>query len=137
MLSSPSSRAAPPNLLLETMPAPMLEFGSWYMDSLSVHPITTKVFTAATLAMTGDLIAQSFEKCPYDTKRGLSFGLFDSIYRGGFQHFLFPVIDDTFHGTLLLQLFPSGDVGLLAALERTFANQLVVRRLAKNPPETH
>jgi hypothetical protein len=121
------SRTTPPNLLLEALPTPMLEFGSWYMDSLSVNPITTKVLTAATLAMTGDLIAQSVEPCPYDTKRGLSFGLFDAIYRGGFQHFLFPVINDAFHGTILLQVFPFGDVALLAALERTVANQLVVR----------
>jgi hypothetical protein len=78
--------------------------------------------------MTGDLIAQQLiEKGPYDTKRGVSFGLFDAIYRGGFQHFLFPLINDAFHGELLLRVLPDGNVGLLAALERTFANQLVVR----------
>lgn len=123
-----ASRTAAPHMLLEVFPAPLLEFGSFYMDSLNSHPIGTKVVTAATLAMTGDLIAQQLiEKGPYDTKRGVSFGLFDAIYRGGFQHFLFPLINDAFHGELLLRILPDGNVGLLAALERTFANQLVVR----------
>lgn len=126
-------RSAPPTMLLEHMPAPLIDFGSWYMNSLDIYPIQTKIFTAATLAMTGDLIAQSVEAGPYDTKRGLSFGLFDAIYRGGFQHFLFPVINDAFHGTLLLQLFPTGDLLLLAALERTVANQLVVVPLVYYP----
>jgi len=120
-------------MVLEGVPAPLLEFGSWYMHNLDAYPIVTKVCTAATLAMTGDLIAQSVEPGPYDTKRGLSFGLFDAIYRGGFQHFLFPVINDAFHGTILLQLLPSGNVELLAALERTVANQLVVVPLVYYP----
>ena len=115
------------NMLLEALPAPMLDFGSWYMHSLDVNPIQTKVLTAATLAMAGDFTAQVAQPGAYDAKRGLSFGLFDSIYRGGFQHFLFPVINDAFQGTILLSIFPAGNVLLLAALERTFANQLVVR----------
>ena len=101
------------------------------MNSLDVAPIQTKIATAATLAMTGDLIAQSMEAGPYDYKRGLSFGLFDAIYRGGFQHFTFPVIDATFNGDIFLSVFPWGDAALLAALERTLANQLVVRLSSK------
>lgn len=123
----------PASMLVEALPAPLLDFGSWYMNSLDVNPIQTKIATAATLAMTGDLIAQSAEPGPYDTKRGLSFGLFDAIYRGGFQHFLFPVIDGAFDGTLLLRLLPTGDVDLLAALERTVANQLGVVPLVYYP----
>eukprot|EP00316_Scyphosphaera_apsteinii_P010007 CAMPEP_0119318556 /NCGR_PEP_ID=MMETSP1333-20130426/46757_1 /TAXON_ID=418940 /ORGANISM="Scyphosphaera apsteinii, Strain RCC1455" /LENGTH=249 /DNA_ID=CAMNT_0007324757 /DNA_START=129 /DNA_END=878 /DNA_ORIENTATION=+ len=126
-------RSPPPSMLLEVLPAPLLDFGSWYMSSLNVYPIQTKILTAAALAMTGDLIAQSVEPGQYDSKRGLSFGLFDAIYRGGFQHFLFPIINDAFHGTLLLQLVPTGDVALLAALERTVANQLVVVPLVYYP----
>jgi len=121
------------NMLLEALPAPMLDFGSWYMHSLDVNPIQTKVLTAATLAMAGDFTAQVAEPGAYDAKRGLSFGLFDSIYRGGFQHFLFPVINDAFQGTILLSIFPAGNVLLLAALERTFANQLVVVPLVYYP----
>lgn len=131
-LESPRS-SAPPTMLMEVLPAPMLEFGSWYMQSLNDFPIQTKIATAATLAMTGDLIAQSAESGPYDSRRGLSFGLFDAIYRGGFQHYLFPVIDDAFQGTILLAVFPFGDVQLLAAFERTFANQLVVVPLVYYP----
>ena len=123
-----SRRTAPPNMVLEGVPVPLLEFGSWYMHNLDVNPIITKVSTAGALAMTGDLIAQSVEPGPYDSKRGLSFGLFDALYRGGFQHFLFPVINGMFHGTILLRLLPSVNVELLAAIERTFANQLVVSR---------
>jgi len=120
-------------MLLEVLPAPMLEFGTFYMRSLNDFPIQTKIATAATLAMTGDLIAQSVEPGPYDSKRGLSFGVFDAIYRGGFQHYLFPVINSAFHGTILLQVFPTGDVELLSALERTIANQLVVVPLVYYP----
>ena len=123
--------SASPSMLLEALPSPLLDFGSWYMNSLDVAPIQTKIATAATLAMTGDLIAQSMEAGPYDYKRGLSFGLFDAIYRGGFQHFTFPVIDATFNGDFFLSVFPWGDAALLAALERTLANQLVVRLSSK------
>jgi len=123
-------------MLLEALPTPLLTFGSWYMTNLNTFPIQTKIATAATLAMTGDLIAQSAETGPYDTKRGLSFGLFDAIYRGGFQHYLFPVINGAFSGALLLKLLPTSDehiVALFAALERTIANQLVVVPLVYYP----
>lgn len=102
------------------------------MAALAVHPLETKLATAAALAVAGDAIAQRRDKdAPYDTSRAASFVLFDTAYRGGFQHAAFPWIIEHCRGDTLASLVPPGaeplaDPSLLAAVECTAFNQLLV-----------
>eukprot|EP00962_Isochrysis_galbana_P008864 scaffold2475_cov115-Isochrysis_galbana.AAC.8 len=97
-----------------------------YSHSLALHPIETKVATAAVLAVGGDALAQLRECEPYDTRRAASFVLFNSCYRGAFQHNAFPLIAKTFKGHALHNLLPSIPLNVCAAISCTAANQLVV-----------
>mmetsp|Transcript_27490 Transcript_27490/g.87440 ORF Transcript_27490/g.87440 Transcript_27490/m.87440 type:complete len:251 (-) Transcript_27490:132-884(-) len=97
-----------------------------YSNSLALHPLETKVVTAAVLAVGGDALAQLRECEPYDTRRAASFVLFDTCYRGAFQHATFPLIAETFKGYALHNLLPSIPLEVCAAISRTAANQLVV-----------
>jgi hypothetical protein len=97
-----------------------------YSHSLALHPLETKVITAAILAVGGDALAQLRESEPYDARRAASFVLFDACYRGAFQHNTFPLITETFQGYALHGLLPYIPLEVCAAISRTAANQLVV-----------
>jgi hypothetical protein len=97
-----------------------------YSHSLALHPLETKVVTAAVLAVGGDALAQLRECEPYDTRRAASFVLFDTCYRGAFQHATFPLIAQTFQGYALHSLLPYIPLEVCAAISRTGANQLCV-----------
>ena len=60
-----------------------------YATLLKEKPLETKSITAATLAFTGDALAQFRSKEPYDVRRGLAFLGFGALYTGCFQHFWF------------------------------------------------
>jgi len=95
-----------------------------YKQCLASNPLATKMATGACLAMTGDLIAQWFgEGEEYDRKRGVSFGLFDALYRAG-QHVAFPVIVAQCQGQHLSALAGLVPTHYLATLEQTLASQL-------------
>ena len=106
-----------------------------YQAALVAAPLQTKVATAGSLALIGDALAQkSDESSPgYDTARASSFVAFDCAYRGGFQHFAFPIITDNFRGEGLEQILSTLSLGCealnaqtLAALECTAVNQLLI-----------
>lgn len=100
-----------------------------YTTLLQTYPLETKLATAAVLAAAGDAIAQRREPGPYDSARAGSFVLFDTCYRGGFQHLAFPWIIQTFQGDALQAVLPAGldaDPQFLAAIECTIVNQLVI-----------
>jgi len=97
-----------------------------YKHTLHNHPLPTKMITGATLAVSGDAIAQSQDKDKeYDVRRAGSFAAFDMAYRA-LQHVAFPIIVTYFHGQFLggavdaLHL----DHGYGAAMEQTLASQL-------------
>lgn len=101
-----------------------------YTDTLSAHPLSTKVMTGATLAIAGDAIAQSREPDPYDTNRAASFGVFDMAYRAT-QHALFPIIVRECHGQFILGALSAlpwlahmVSVENAASMECTLASQL-------------
>lgn len=120
-----------------------------YMSLLTTAPIPTKAGTAAVLCAMGDALAQLKEQQvkreqqikdgslgtprngiaqalrSFDEKRSLSFAIFGAIYTGAFQHSLFQWLVEHFHGTYLAGSGVPVDQELLAAMERTFANQLV------------
>ncbi|KAL7476564.1 hypothetical protein ACHAW6_002420 [Cyclotella cf. meneghiniana] len=110
-----------------------LQMFSDYRTLLAVHPLSTKVITGAILAFAGDAVAQGQEKGHvYNPARGASFAAFDMTYRAA-QHYLFPVIIDMCQGHFFLGIVQSiglsqvlGNVHVLATLERSLANQLVV-----------
>jgi hypothetical protein len=104
-----------------------------YQDVLKHHALPTQMATGATLAVTGDAIAQRTQhKNPlafeYDTRRAASFAVFDICYRV-LQHYAFPAIVSHCHGQYL------GSIPLLednltvffrATMEQTLCNQLVI-----------
>lgn len=98
-----------------------------YKQTLSTHPLTTKMCTGATLAVCGDAIAQSQDRSSeYDSRRAASFAAFDMAYRA-VQHFSFPIIVAACHGQYLGALQPlhnAFDTSQLAAMEQTLASQL-------------
>jgi len=113
---------APPPIL----PAAASALAS-YSAALIASPLETKIATACVLAIAGDALAQRREcRDTYDARRASSFVLFDAIYRGGFQHFTFPIIADSFHGAALHGLLSWVPLSACAAVERTAANQLVI-----------
>jgi hypothetical protein len=97
-----------------------------YKHLLSAHPLPTKMMTGATLAVTGDAIAQAQDKTSdYDTRRAASFAVFDMAYRA-LQHYSFPIIVAACHGQYLGSL-PGAhilDATQLAAIEQTLSSQL-------------
>jgi protein Mpv17 len=97
-----------------------------YSHSLALRPLETKVVTAAVLAVGGDALAQLRECEPYDARRAASFVLFNTCYRGAFQHNAFPLITKIFQGNSLHGLLPVIPLEVCAAISRTAANQLVV-----------
>lgn len=125
-----------------------------YKQSLTIHPLATKMITGGTLAVAGDAIAQSStakkdnnddtSETRYDSRRALSFAVFDMCYRA-LQHVSFPVIVAQCQGQYLggaLHALPplyaalsqgSGALAAanghdlsyyLAAMEQTLASQL-------------
>lgn len=126
------------------------ELLSSYKHLLVQHALPTKMLTGATLAVTGDAIAQSKARGgnpseKYDVRRAGSFAVFDSCYRA-LQHVAFPVLTSHFHGQLLggsmasaaaaaaVMLSPSSTAATLAdqahvvaaAMEQTLASQLII-----------
>ena len=102
-----------------------------YAAALVSKPVETKVASACVLAIAGDALAQSRDPGPYDARRGASFVAFDSIYRGAFQHYAFPAIQQLCSGAAVGTAIgalagqpPLEDVA--TAVERTLFNQLVV-----------
>jgi hypothetical protein len=104
-----------------------------YQDVLKHHALPTQMATGATLAVTGDAIAQRTQnKNPlafdYDTRRAASFAVFDVAYRV-LQHYAFPVIVSHCHGQYLgsIPLFEDNlDVFFRATMEKTLCNQLAI-----------
>lgn len=98
-----------------------------YKQTLTAHPLTTKMLTGATLAVSGDAIAQSQDKSTeYDKQRAASFAAFDMAYRA-VQHFSFPIIVAACHGQYLGSLpflHDAFDASRLGAMEQTLASQL-------------
>jgi peroxisomal membrane protein 2 len=97
-----------------------------YKQALAAHPLPTKMITGATLAVSGDAIAQSQDKsADYDKRRASSFAVFDMAYRA-LQHFSFPIIIAACHGQYLGSIpgLDSVDASQLAAMEQTLASQL-------------
>ena len=99
-----------------------------YITVLSAHPLETKVGTACLLAIVGDGLAQQRGSTAftYDVKRGVSFVMFDALYRGAFQHAAFPWIIELCAGKAVLSAMPSLTPSLAAAIECTAFNQLCV-----------
>jgi hypothetical protein len=106
----------------------MMNLLDTYKHSLVEHPLATKMSTGATLAVTGDAIAQrnaynadDNEPFVYDKRRATSFAVFDMAYRA-LQHVAFPLIVANCHG----QFLQSGliDQHSAAAMEQTLASQL-------------
>ena len=104
-----------------------------YQDILKHHALPTQMATGATLAVTGDAIAQRTQnKNPsafdYDTRRAASFAVFDIAYRV-LQHYAFPAIVSHCHGQYLgsIPLLEDNlDVFFRATMEQTLSNQLVI-----------
>ena len=99
-----------------------------YTSSLAHHPLVTKMATGGLLATAGDAIAQSQSQPEkdYDTRRALSFMVFDMSYRA-LQHVVFPIIVQACQGQYLGSLLGSSSfvsTDYAAALEQTLASQL-------------
>mmetsp|Transcript_27516 Transcript_27516/g.66118 ORF Transcript_27516/g.66118 Transcript_27516/m.66118 type:complete len:353 (-) Transcript_27516:202-1260(-) len=108
-----------------------------YKELLKLHPLPTKMLTGATLAVTGDAIAQKSaaakakdendgEIVEYDTSRAVSFAVFDMAYRA-LQHFSFPIIVAACQGQFIGSLPLVGSfvsTSQSAAMEQTLASQL-------------
>jgi hypothetical protein len=99
-----------------------------YTQTLEKYPLPTQMTTGATLAVTGDAIAQSkYPTSPeYDRKRAASFAVFDMSYRV-LQHFAFPLMVANLHGQYLGSfplLHDNFDDFFRSTMERTLANQL-------------
>jgi len=77
-----------------------------YQGLLVASPLETKMATGAVLAVLGDGIAQTREPEDYDSKRAVSFCIFDVAYRA-LCHYAFPAIAGKFHGQIILGLIAS------------------------------
>ena len=99
-----------------------------YSTALAVNPLETKVVSACVFAVAGDAMAQAREANAYDARRAASFVAFDSVYRGAFQHYTFPLIADVCSGDALRTVVGTQMFGdnLLAAVECTAFNQMLV-----------
>lgn len=78
-----------------------------YKQTLSAHPLETKMITGGVLAIVGDAIAQfqtkdGEEVISYDTRRAISFVAFDMCYRA-LQQVSFPGIAQSCRGDFLLK----------------------------------
>ena len=113
---------------------------SIYMNTLTAHPLPTKMATGAVLAVTGDAIAQAKSggsEQAYDKRRAASFMVFDMSYRA-LQHVLYPPIVVHFQGQyvctvvslLFLQYYLPLDVA--ASCERTLVSQLGIGKCFDN-----
>ena len=93
-----------PSAVALTLPAPRAAALA-YNQLLSQHPLSTKVATAASLALAGDLVAQrAKESGTYDRRRAVGFVATEMVYRGLLQQHIFRWIANTFQGTLLLRV---------------------------------
>jgi len=105
-----------------------------YGALLSAHPVVTNAVTAGLLAVSGDAVAQSREKAPYDIRRGCTFVAFNTAYRGGFQLLAFPALFAICQGravSVAVHCLPCvandlclGQFG--PALERMLVNQVLI-----------
>jgi len=129
---------------------PIPNFMDGYMRALTQFPLATKMMTGATLAWTGDFMAQSrmaatststtttttnssSEKdSSYDKKRGISFALFDASYRAT-QHYLYPLVVQACQGTVLMGLLPILKPDMASAMEQTLVAQLLIVPLLYYP----
>jgi len=124
-IASTATAAGPASILGSLNPV------SLYMNTLTAHPLPTKMATGAVLAVAGDAIAQAHEPQPheYDRRRAGSFAAFDMAYRA-LQHATYPSIVNHCHGQyigtvvslLFSQYYLPLDFG--AAVERTLSSQL-------------
>ena len=106
-----------------------------YDGLLTTRPITTRIWTAVTLAHIGDAISQHREReqkpekarleWKYNVRRTASFAVVEATYRGLLQQPIFLWIIANFHGNLLSRL-PGVSTPLAAAMERVAFNQFVV-----------
>ena len=144
-VSSAASATTTPSLLH------IPNFLDGYMRALTRFPLATKMMTGATLAWTGDFMAQSrmaattttttsssssnssSEKDSiYDKKRGISFALFDASYRAT-QHYLYPLVVQACQGTVLMGLLPILKPDMASAMEQTLVAQLLIVPLLYYP----
>jgi len=94
-----------------------------YQSALKSKPLATQVQTGGILAVVGDAIAQkTSEEDGYDTKRAVSFALFDGAYRI-VQHYLYPPMIAVCNGNTLGALLGPA---LGAATEQALASQLLI-----------
>ena len=106
-----------------------------YTSALAQHPLVTKMATGGILATVGDGIAQAQEvDKPYDTRRALSFMVFDIAYRA-LQQATFPLIIHSCQGQYLGSLVGSTvlPTEYAAAIEQTLVNQLGIVPLIYYP----
>jgi protein Mpv17 len=123
-----------------------------YKQALVTDPLPTKMTTGALLAIVGDGVAQRCvgDECPiYDSKRAVSFAVFDASYRA-VQHVLYPPMISFFHGQYLSLLLStvmsrltagnmaktfvlSNHAPILAAMEQSLVSQLVIIPLLYYP----
>eukprot|EP00586_Coscinodiscus_wailesii_P018924 CAMPEP_0172513156 /NCGR_PEP_ID=MMETSP1066-20121228/250145_1 /TAXON_ID=671091 /ORGANISM="Coscinodiscus wailesii, Strain CCMP2513" /LENGTH=328 /DNA_ID=CAMNT_0013293287 /DNA_START=53 /DNA_END=1039 /DNA_ORIENTATION=+ len=108
---SPFLHNIPSHTIASTIPATIpTDFAQLYRQALTLHPLGTKMITGGILAVMGDGIAQSKDilnknndmnnNVGYDTKRAISFALFDMCYRA-MQQVSFPSIADICDGSVL------------------------------------
>lgn len=105
---------------------------TYYKLALVQNPLATKLVTGGMLALLGDAMAQKTKQAKaYDTKRAISFCLFDISYRA-MQHWIFPWITKTCRGQYSMGLLSKmglnagTDAALWSAVESTLFNQLVI-----------
>mmetsp|Transcript_1723 Transcript_1723/g.2615 ORF Transcript_1723/g.2615 Transcript_1723/m.2615 type:complete len:280 (-) Transcript_1723:45-884(-) len=102
---------------------------------LEEYPLITKMATGGVLSLGGDAIAQirSKPRAAYCKRRAAGFVVFDMFYRA-IQHTAFPIIVSLCQGEMLTLIIVGSiadelnttTTNILAAVEQTLANQLVI-----------